>query len=455
MKELDISDLNQGQAEGFGKMRDFIDNPEDNSMFILKGYAGTGKTYLVKTFIRYVHIRHPHHHIAITAPTNKAVRVVRKSSGIKDKRIDFQTIHKLLGLKESIQKDGSVKFVPKQPIENSIEAFNILVIDEVSMLDDSLFEEIQKWRKKVKIIFMGDPAQIPPVNKTDCIPFKSESAIAFPFTEFQLTEIMRQAFDNPIVQHAYQIRTNLNKNFPIESIETQINNSGHGVLRTEKIEMRPLLNTYFNSLEFKANPDYAKVIAWRNVTVDKVNFIIRELLYGDMIDRIVVGEKLIANTPIIDSADTIIFTTSDEFSVLDFQIQKDKFKTARSWIKLKYYYATVEYIDIDNEPKSKKIMILHEDSFVDFNKVADDFKTAAISVDGRYGSWNKYYEFVRTFADIKYNYAISAHKCQGSTYQNVFILEDDIDLNRRVYERNRIKYTAYSRPTDKLFILKS
>ena len=70
-------------------------------------------------------------------------------------------------------------------------------------------------------------------------------------------------------------------------------------------------------------------------------------------------------------------------------------------------------------------------------------------------AWVKYYEFMRQFADVGYNYAITCHKAQGSTYKNVFIIEDDIDTNQNIFERNRIKYTAYTRPTDKLFVIKS
>jgi ATP-dependent exoDNAse (exonuclease V) alpha subunit len=69
--------------------------------------------------------------------------------------------------------------------------------------------------------------------------------------------------------------------------------------------------------------------------------------------------------------------------------------------------------------------------------------------------WVKYYKAQQAFADVAYNYAITAHKSQGSTYKNVFVIEDDIDFNTNIVERNKIKYTSYTRPTDKLFIFKS
>jgi ATP-dependent exoDNAse (exonuclease V) alpha subunit len=66
----------------------------------------------------------------------------------------------------------------------------------------------------------------------------------------------------------------------------------------------------------------------------------------------------------------------------------------------------------------------------------------------------KYYNFTRRYADVSWGYSISAHKSQGSTYKNVFVLEDDIDKNWDVIERNRIKYTAFTRASSNLFVLK-
>jgi len=55
---------------------------------------------------------------------------------------------------------------------------------------------------------------------------------------------------------------------------------------------------------------------------------------------------------------------------------------------------------------------------------------------------------------VSYSYSITAHKSQGSTYNTTFVLEDDINVNIDVVERNRIKYTAYTRASNKLYVLK-
>ncbi len=100
------------------------------------------------------------------------------------------------------------------------------------------------------------------------------------------------------------------------------------------------------------------------------------------------------------------------------------------------------------------IDILHEDSESYFHVLANKLKKIAIEKRGKEKSWIKYYDFIRRFADVSYNYCISCHKSQGSTYNTTFVMEDDINLNHDIIERNRIKYTAYTRSKSKLYVLK-
>ena len=185
--KFDISDLSTGQKEAFDLLKNFLQE-KGPSMFILRGYAGTGKTYLVKRLIKYIHAKYPGHKIAITAPTNKAVKVLAKS-GKMDARVAYQTVHKLLGLKEVIHTDGRITFEQEFNTKNEIEMFKVLIVDEVSMLDDDLFAKLNPYSNRLKIIFMGDPAQIPPVSKPDCIPFNDEKKIFFGPNPIKLSEI--------------------------------------------------------------------------------------------------------------------------------------------------------------------------------------------------------------------------------------------------------------------------
>jgi exodeoxyribonuclease-5 len=194
-----------------------------------------------------------------------------------------------------------------------------------------------------------------------------------------------------------------------------------------------------------------------------MNSLIRKVLYGDesLSSKILLGEKLIANTPIIDG-EMIIFNTNDEFTVERFEVKsKDhRFKISDDpddelfGISLKYYSTTVSYLDEDDDLQRKTISILHEDSENDFNKLANILKLRAIRKAGKDKTWIQYYNFIRRFADVNFAYCITAHKSQGSTYNTAFVLEDDIDMNFDIVERNRIKYTAYTRASRKVYVLK-
>jgi ATP-dependent exoDNAse (exonuclease V) alpha subunit len=91
---------------------------------------------------------------------------------------------------------------------------------------------------------------------------------------------------------------------------------------------------------------------------------------------------------------------------------------------------------------------------MEFKKLTMIMKRRAIVKKGADKSWVVYYNLIRRYADVGYGYSISCHKSQGSTYNTAFVLEDDIDANWDIIERNRIKYTAYTRPSKKLYVLK-
>ena len=316
---------------------------------------------------------------------------------------------------------------------------------------------------------MGDPAQIPPVGRPDCIPFRDELADFYKVQTIQLKQIMRQKDGNAIIDASVKIRTDLGVSSNPVSLETNLNEKGEGIqflnlnLEETRKEFSSILERYFKTKDFEKDSEYAKIIAWRNKTVASMNGIIRKVIYGEesLSSKILIGEKLIANTPIIEG-EIIIFNTNDEFTVERFDIKCKNHRFVISddpdadpfSIDLQYYSTTVSYLNEDDDVERKTINILHEDSEDEFNKLANLLKLKAIRKAGKDKSWIQYYNFLRRFADVNYAYAITCHKSQGSTYNTTFVLEDDIDMNLDIVERNRIKYTAYTRASKKVYILK-
>jgi len=449
--------LNEGQGAAYDDITGWLSDRNSSDIWVLEGYAGTGKTFLLGRILRNALMGHPRWRIAITAPTNKAVKVAKRMCNIDDPRVAFVTVHRLLGLKEKITDDGRQVFErDTYQMGPGIESYGLVVVDEASMLNDELFKELELHRSYVKLLFVGDPAQIPPVGREDSIPFDKGIRKHWRINVAHLSEIMRQAAENPIIAASMQIRDALTVPTPIHEYKTLVND-GKGLIHfnmnieNERAKVQPLLEQLFNTSEFKDDPDHAKVVAWRNVTVNSMNNVIRSILYGKDVGKLVVGEKLIADKPIQRGVE-ILFTTNDEFEVISYTVKREIFGADDVETELEFYSAMVEKVDEEGSTR-KLIRILHENSQIQFDRAAEQLKRRAIR-EKKGSAWRDYYDFIREFADVNYNYAITCHKAQGSTYKNVVIVEDDIEYNRNIVERNRIRYTAYTRPSQMLYVLK-
>lgn len=200
--------LTDKQQIAMEKLMEFMTS--DSPVFGLYGYAGTGKTTTIVRFMQYLIYDNLVRSIALVAPTNKAVNVIKSkfSDGIhfllkkkfgvditdnpldilKDNkfRIEFITIHRLLNYKNNYHMSGQKVFIRGK--KNKIDKFSLIIIDECSMLSlqvlIDLYEEINKQKSGVKIIFLGDPAQLPPVNEKASLIF-SENKKQFSYKNFK------------------------------------------------------------------------------------------------------------------------------------------------------------------------------------------------------------------------------------------------------------------------------
>jgi hypothetical protein len=387
--------------------------------------------------------------IAVTATTNKALRVIKKMLPVDERsKVTFSTVHSLLGLKHKITNNGKEVFERDKNQPSKFSLYDVVIIDEASMLSDDLFHELEDQNYRgVKILFVGDPNQINPVNHQHAIPMLPDKREQYKIKKFELTEIVRQAKGNPIIETSQKI---LKNEFKFVVGDKQIiDGKGFAMLNRHQPEViNELLKYYFCSPKFEQDANYCKVICWRNVTVDNFNLIIRGMKYGMNAPKIVVGEKLIVDKPIKgETKDEILFTTNEDLEVLKLEVKSKKLYDQ----DFKYYDALVE-----SEENEANIHILHESSnakyMVCLKKLAEDAKGEK---DGfkRGQKWGKYFDFQDNFASVKFNYSITGHCGQGSTYTNTFVLYTDIIINRDEDERKRILYTAVTRPKEMLYIL--
>lgn len=463
--EPDLSTLKGQQVEVYAELREFLMGDVEGGMHLLEGFAGTGKTYVLSRLIEeYLYVggaggERGYIKIAMTAPVNKAVKVLKASADYIHNGVQYLTVHKLLGLKEKINADGTISFVKDWDNDTAkIDEYDVLVVDEVSMLSDELFEMLEPYSGRIKILFSGDPAQIPPVGRPDCIPLREDQRNFYRIGRSVLTEPQRQTLDSPILENATKLRDRLKMPTAIPRKETKmIGNSGIAFFGGDDADgdlFEEILYRYFTSENFKQDADFAKVIGWRNRTLKTVNSRIRSMIYEeDAYNKLVVGEKLVANAPIAED-DMILFTTNDEFVVEKFRVETEKINGGQ--FNLDYYSCTVNYMTPDGNTGQGVIKVVHEESQKQYDEILE--MLGHVAKNHPRGSlkavraWQDFWAFKKHFADVSYNYAITGHKSQGSTYSNAIVLENDINANNNVIERNRIKYTAMSRPKDRLLV---
>ncbi len=257
--------LTEGQQTAIGQMR------EKHPTYILKGYAGTGKTYLLEEFIETME---EEERIVITAPTNKALAV---ASG-------DHTIHSYLGLKLERKKN---KYILKQVERNvKAESKDIVVIDEASMITTEILHFIQDAQEELnlKLIFVGDPAQLPPVGE-DVSPVWN-----LPAPTYTLTEIVRQAADSNIIKLATKVRT---KNWKLEDIEKLTNNKD--IFTSNSMNLEEFFDLYTEtdtSDPFVVKSTSPQLIAFRNLTVDRMNNWARNKIMQDPTEPYLPGERV-------------------------------------------------------------------------------------------------------------------------------------------------------------------
>jgi ATP-dependent exoDNAse (exonuclease V) alpha subunit len=454
--------LSDKQQEVHDKLLNFAIERTREPFAVFKGYAGVGKSTVTTRLIASLKQFMPAGRIGVAAPTHKAVKVLRRHS---IEGIGYRTIHSWLKLRESYDEEtGEISYVEDKSTKGDppIKELKVLALDETSMLPNDLFNKLVPYMKSgLRVVFIGDPAQIPPVGEKDCYPFQYGQQWGALMCE--LTEVRRQAAGSPILSYATEIRENrFDTSYQFVPVKQLLaDGGGIDIIRFNSIEEQQVLQHYFTHHKFQDNPDFMKVIAWRNDVVNDYNRMIRRFIYKDQgmhLPNIMVGEKLVMDKPFIINSRSMI-PNNEEIEVLNLMESQKEVEYADHWnVKdtevFKVYKLYVRYF-MDGEEKRADLDVIHEDSGYAFTKLIDKLisyaQEAPQVMRGR--MWAQRYKTAEKFGWVKYNYAITGHKSQGSTYDNSMILQWDIEYNRRdIVERNRILYVACTRAKHLQFI---
>jgi exodeoxyribonuclease V len=406
-------------------IRTLLEFLEDPSVcdwyFCFRGFAGTGKTSCMREVARLT--ASSAINIVYTTPTNKAAKVLREVVGTA------QTIYSLLGLR--VDKNGETKQITHgKPVDLS--EVDVIVVDEASMVNAHLFDLLQdvadKWH--LKVIFMGDPAQLPPVKEVESMALKGDVSV-------ELTKVMRH--DNQILDLVTDIRKQVFSLVPTINIKTN-SSGGEGVWKVSKMDFRKKI------FEAAANGEFAdgrtsKVISWRNKMVDEYNQIVRQAIFGAEAVKgfYLPGDRIVAGGP-CERGDEILLHTDDEAVVEGVLECKHPLEPKYHALELK---ARTEYNEII------RLLVIHPISLQQF---LNDSEMLAHEARGNPKLWKRFWEHRDMFHDIRYGNALTAHRAQGSTYTNCFVDYQDVLYNRNRREAFQCLYVACSRASKRLYL---
>lgn len=422
MKHSTIS-LNSEQQVAVDSLLEFLQDPDPLSpVFVLSGFAGTGKTFCMREVV--AHTKGTHTKFAYTAPTNKAAKVLKTVTG------DACTIYSLLGLR--VDKSGALKQVVAGKPPEGLEDLDCVFVDEGSMVNKVLLKELLANidRFKFKVVFMGDPAQLPPVGEITSPIWELGTGAA-------LTQVMRH--DNQILELVTEIRETISSPAPCINLKSH-NDGSEGVWKLTKPSFKEAIFRAVTNGEF-ADGNQAKVIAWRNVRVKEYNDLIRNALYGveSQTTPWMPGERIVAGAP-CERNDEPLMTTDEEAVV-------ESVVACRHPMEPKYQ--AYELKCVTETGKNIRLLVLHPASAAQYDADCNSLAHQA-ATNGKL--WKKFWELKELFHDIRYAYAITAHRSQGSTYETVFVDYQDILLNRSRREAFQCLYVACSRPTTRLYL---
>jgi exodeoxyribonuclease-5 len=345
-----------------------------------------------------------------------------------------------------------------------LKKFRLIIVHECSMISEELMREITLcMHTNAKVIYMGDNHQLPPVGEEilDSPTFQLENS-------FILTKRMRQKENSPIIELSDIIANNIEAEFTKQHIikdrMDKKNDSGEVQFISNEIDM---LTSFVNDIKQSPNDPYnAKIITYNNhinnspQSVKNLNDKVRRILYPDTYDQLFnIGEMVIAYESyderglgnlkgeppeITNSQQFVIKSISKEFrniSVTVFSYQKGY----RSYNK--HFNVLLLCLKKENGGLLHDIPVIASESLSEWESELkflweNDRQLA--------------YGLSATLANIKYGYAITTHKAQGSTYNTCYVMEENILSDKNlssITTKNKSLYTAVTRPKHKLVIV--
>lgn len=441
MNNLQLTD---DQQSAYDEIKQFLSDPDDDFMFAqnkfitLSGAAGTGKstliTILMKEFSKNLKI-------VLTAPTNKAVRVLNEMCAEQELMVDCKTIHSLFGL---VVKQSKDKTILKQENQDKSIMYDLIVIDEASMISDSLLKEINTRLYMKKTILVGDPYQATPVESCDTKRGKISNVFK-KFKTIELNQIIRQRDGHPIITISHLIKKCLDEknydSFDFSVFKTDhISPNGSIYHLNSSVIKDEFIKSTFMIDECQKNVDHFRVISYTNFKTNVYNQMIRSKLHPNHKDY-TIGETLLFRSPLIVNPDS-------EHPNVAFSIDSEAVIDCISDMQFNTKYGTIDAYRVgffdDETGVTYNANVIKPYQRAEYANIFNLFLSNA-KLKNKPNEWREYHEFSQLFVDVQPVYAITAHRSQGSTFNYCVIDLKDMMRNSNKKEMLHLIYVALTR----------
>jgi exodeoxyribonuclease-5 len=438
------------------QLSQFIFDTNTNSIYLLKGYAGTGKTSITGAIVS--NLWQAKKSAVLLAPTGRAAKVISNYS----KKEAF-TIHRKIYFPKK-EKSGGVKFV-MQPNKHRN---TIFIVDEASMIPDtpsdsklfengSLLDDLMQYvysGHQCKLLLIGDVAQLPPV-KSDLSPALDSDKLSLNYNKevigVELDEVVRQEQDSGILLNATELRSVLESGF-YESFKFDVNPFKDIVRLIDGYEIMDAINDAYSNEGYEETA----IIVRSNKRANMYNKQIRErILFNET--EISAGDYLMVVKNnyfwLKPTTEAGFIANGDIIEVLEIFSIKELygFRFAEVKVKMVDYpkmkpFETVLLLDtIDVESAS----LSYEESNRLYQEVSKDYENETSNYKRFLGVKNN--PFFNAL-QVKFSYAITCHKSQGGQWNTIFVEQPYLPegINK---DYIRWLYTAVTRAKEKLYLI--
>jgi ATP-dependent exoDNAse (exonuclease V) alpha subunit len=446
-----------GQKELAELLEVFITDKDPRGVFVLKGYAGTGKTSFISAMVQVLpRIRKK---AVLLAPTGRAAKVLSGYAGQP-----AWTIHKRIYF-QRIGRDGNISLV----LQNNLYRNTLFIVDEASMIAGSytekdhvfstrnLLDDLMEYvneGESCKLLLIGDSAQLPPVGMPvspalDLDFLKSRYSLKI--YPYELTEVMRQSLESGILFNATRMRELIASGkvtFPLFNLDDR-----KDVIRITGEDLEDLLHTAFSSAEHAETVVVCRSNKRANMfnreIRNRILFMENEISSGDFL--MVVKNNYFWLEP---RSGPGFIANGDIIEIL-------RIKQTEELYGFRFADVTIRLVDYPGEP-TLDVKILLDVLMADtpalpeeaqkrlFGAVLDEFNDIpqrALRMEKV--RTDPYYNALQ----VKFSYALTCHKTQGGQWQHVFIDQGYLKEDMIDYEYLRWLYTALTRASRKVYLL--